>query len=119
MPSSTASSTMHTGFSLMATVCARRHRKSPLLDDLIAGGLVQNPSWFRYVTLRSEPMPPKAFGDRPLTNAERRARHRAARAASRPGIHSQPVTGRRSRARRWRDAVAELVILQSEYAQCA
>jgi hypothetical protein len=64
-------------------------------------------------------MPPKAFGDRPLTNAERQARHRAARAASRPVIHYQPVTGRRSRARRWRDAVAELVILQSEYAQCA
>ena len=32
-------------------------------------------------------------------------------------IHYRPVTDRRSRARRWRDAVAELVILQSEYAQ--
>ena len=62
-------------------------------------------------------MPRNALGDRPLTNAERQARHRAARAASRPVIHYQPVTGRRSRARRWRDAVAELVILQSEYAQ--
>jgi hypothetical protein len=32
-------------------------------------------------------------------------------------IHYRPVTDRRSRARRWRDAVAELVILQNEYAQ--
>ena len=62
-------------------------------------------------------MPRKPFGDRPLTNAERQARHRAARAASRPVIHYRPVTERRSRARRWRDAVVELVILQSQYAQ--
>ena len=62
-------------------------------------------------------MPRNALGDRPLTNAERQARHRAARAAFRPVIHSRPVTDRPSRARRWRDAVAELVILQSEYAQ--
>jgi hypothetical protein len=62
-------------------------------------------------------MPRKPFDDRSLTNAERQARHRAARAASRPVIHYRPVTERRSRARRWRDAVAELTILQSEYAQ--
>src|SRR6201993_5540457 len=62
-------------------------------------------------------MPRNALGDRPLTNAERQARHRAARPASRPVIHYRPVTDRRSRAWRWRDAVAELVILQSEYAQ--
>ena len=62
-------------------------------------------------------MPRKSLGDRPLTNAERQARHRAARAASRPVNHYRPAADRRSRAQRWRDAVAELVILQSEYAQ--
>ena len=53
----------------------------------------------------------------PLTAAERQARHRAARAASRPVNHYRPAPDRRSRAQRWRDAVAELVILQSQYAQ--
>ena len=62
-------------------------------------------------------MPRKPLGDRPLTNAERQARHRAARAASRPVNHYRPAADRRSRAQRWRDAVAELVILQSQYAQ--
>ena len=62
-------------------------------------------------------MPRKPLGDRPLTNAERQARHRAARAASRPLNHYRPAANRRSRAQRWRDAVAELVILQSQYAQ--
>ena len=62
-------------------------------------------------------MPRKPLGDGPLTNAERQARHRAARAASRPVNHYRPAADRRSRAQRWRDAVAELVILQSQYAQ--
>ena len=62
-------------------------------------------------------MPRQPLGDRPLTNAQRQARHRAARAASRPIVHYRPAADRRSRAQRWRDAVAELVILQSEYAQ--
>jgi hypothetical protein len=62
-------------------------------------------------------MPRKPLGDRALTNAERQARHRAACAASRPVNHYRPAADRRSRAQRWRDAVAELVILQSEYAQ--
>jgi hypothetical protein len=52
-----------------------------------------------------------------MTNAERQARHRAARAAAQPVIHYRRAADRRSRAQRWRDAVAELVILQSEYAQ--
>lgn len=39
------------------------------------------------------------------------------RAAARPTIHYRRAADRRSRARRWYDAVAELVILQSEYAQ--
>jgi hypothetical protein len=62
-------------------------------------------------------MPRKPRGDRPLTNAERQARHRAARAASRLVIRYRPATDRRGRAQRWRDAVAKLVTLQSEYAQ--
>jgi hypothetical protein len=60
-------------------------------------------------------MPRKTLGDRPLTNAERQARHRAARAISRPVIRYRAAADRRSRAQRWRDAVAELVTLQSEY----
>jgi hypothetical protein len=62
-------------------------------------------------------MPHKPLGDRPMTNAERQARHRAARAAAQPVIHYRRAADRRSRAQLWRDAVAELVILQSEYAQ--
>jgi hypothetical protein len=62
-------------------------------------------------------MPRKPPGDRPLTNAERQARHRAARAASRPVIHYRRAADRRSRAQRWRDSVAELITLQSEYTQ--
>ena len=51
--------------------------------------------------------------DRPLTGAERQARYR--------GVHAgQPVirqrADRRSRPQRWRDAVAELLVLQVEYA---
>jgi hypothetical protein len=52
-----------------------------------------------------------------MTNAELQARHRATRAAAQPVIHYRPAADRRSRAQRWRDAVAELVILQSQYAQ--
>ena len=60
-------------------------------------------------------MPRKPLGDRPLTNAERQARHRAARAASRPVNHYRPAADRHSRAQRWRDAVAVLIALQAEY----
>ena len=61
-------------------------------------------------------MPCKPLGDRPMTNAERQARHRAARAAAQPVIQYQRAADRRSRARRWSDAVAVLVALQGEYA---
>jgi hypothetical protein len=60
-------------------------------------------------------MPRTPLGDQPMTNAERQARHRAARAAARPVIRYRRAGDRRSRARRWRDAVAELVALQAEY----
>ena len=52
-----------------------------------------------------------------MTNAERRARYRLARAVAQPVIHYRRAADRRSRAQRWRDAVAELVALQAEYAQ--
>ena len=62
-------------------------------------------------------MPPTPLGDKPMTNAERQARYRLARAAARPAIHYRRAADRRSRAQRWRDAVTELVALQAEYAQ--
>jgi hypothetical protein len=60
-------------------------------------------------------MPHPPLGDKPMTNAERQARHRAARAAARPVIHYRRAADRRSRARRWHDAVAVLLALQGEY----
>ena len=61
-------------------------------------------------------MPHRTLGDKPMTNAERQARYRFARTAARPVIHYRRAADRRSRAQRWRDAVAELVTLQAEYA---
>ena len=61
-------------------------------------------------------MPRRTLGDKPMTNAERQARYRA-RVAAPPVIHYRRAADRRSRTQRWRDAVAELVALQAEYAQ--
>lgn len=60
-------------------------------------------------------MPRKPIGNRPMTDAERQARCRAARAADRPVIRIRRPSDHRSRARRWHDTVAELVTLQAEY----
>ena len=60
-------------------------------------------------------MPRKSLGDRPMTDAERQARCRAARASDRSAIRIRRPTDHRSRARRWRDTVDELVQLQAEY----
>jgi hypothetical protein len=60
-------------------------------------------------------MPRKSIGDRPMTDAERQARCRAAHAASRPATRTRRTADHRSRSRRWNDAVAELVALQAEY----
>ena len=60
-------------------------------------------------------MPRRPLGDKPMTNAERQARHRAARAVGRPAIHYRRAGDRRSRVQRWQDAVATLVALQAEY----
>jgi hypothetical protein len=60
-------------------------------------------------------MPRKPIGDRPMTDAERQARRRAARAAGRPVVRTRRPADHRSRARRWHDTVAELLALQAEY----
>jgi hypothetical protein len=60
-------------------------------------------------------MPRRPLGDKPMTNAEGQARHRTARAEARPVIHYRRAADRRSRARRWNDAVAVLIALQAEY----
>ncbi len=53
-----------------------------------------------------------------LTNAERQANYRARRQALQaiPAIRYRRPADRRSRPRRWHDAVAELLALQAEYA---
>ena len=61
-------------------------------------------------------MPRKPIGDTAMTDAERHARYRAAHAAGAPVIRMRRPGDHRSRARRWRDAVAELTDLQSQYA---
>ena len=61
-------------------------------------------------------MPRKSIGDRPMTDAERQARCRAAHTTGAPVIHTRRPLDNRSRAKRWRDAVAELAVLQGQYA---
>jgi hypothetical protein len=57
----------------------------------------------------------KPLGERAMTDAERQARCRAARAAARPVVRFRRPADNRSRAKRWQDAVDELVRLQAEY----
>jgi hypothetical protein len=59
----------------------------------------------------------KPEGAYALSNAERQARYRARRQDQQPqaAIRRRPATDRRSRAQRWRDAVAELLTLHAEY----
>ena len=53
-----------------------------------------------------------------LSNAERQARHRAKMLAPRPppGIKRSQVAARRSRTKRWNDALAEMLAVQAECA---
>jgi hypothetical protein len=61
-------------------------------------------------------MPRKPIGDHAMTPAERQARRRA-KLSSPPTPRPPPrAADPRSRARRWNDAVAELIVLQSSYA---
>jgi len=50
-----------------------------------------------------------------MTDAERQARYRAARATRAPVIRTRRPADHRSRARRWHDAVVELTALQAQY----
>jgi hypothetical protein len=61
-------------------------------------------------------MPRKSIGDRAMTDAERQARSRAMQMAGKPTIRTRRPADHRSRAQRWRDAVAELTDLQAQYA---
>ena len=49
-------------------------------------------------------MPRKSIGERPMTDAERQARHRAASAAGTPVMRTRRPADHRGRARRWHDA---------------
>jgi len=60
-------------------------------------------------------VPRKSIGERPMTDAERQARYRAARAAGAPVLRIRRPADYRSRAKRWHDAVAELTELQAQY----
>jgi hypothetical protein len=61
-------------------------------------------------------VPRKSIGERPMTDAERQARSRAARAVGVPVVRVRRAIDHRSRAQRWRDAVAELTAIQDQYA---
>ena len=59
----------------------------------------------------------KPEGEIALSSAERQARYRARRQPIQPpAAITRPLTDHRSRPRRWRAAVAELLALQAEYA---
>ena len=70
----------------------------------------------RYVTENSHAQrpSPKAAA---LTNAERQARYRARRPVLQPPLTiKRPATARRSRTKRWNDALAEMIAVQAECA---
>lgn len=60
----------------------------------------------------------KSEGDAALSNAERQARHRAKRRLLQPpaAIRHRPAATRRSRTRRWNDALGEMLAVQAECA---
>jgi hypothetical protein len=60
-------------------------------------------------------MPHPSIGDKPMTDAERQARYRAARAAGVPVIRTRRPADHRGRAKRWHDTVAALAEMQAEY----
>jgi hypothetical protein len=63
-----------------------------------------------------EIMPRKPIGETAMTDAERQARYRAARATGKPVIRIRRALDHRGRARRWTDHVTGLVEAQVEYA---
>lgn len=58
----------------------------------------------------------KPEGDVALSNAERQARHRARRLLLQPpaAIKRRPAAARRSRTKRWNDALVEMLAVQAE-----
>jgi hypothetical protein len=60
-------------------------------------------------------MPRKPIGETAMTDAERQARYRAARAADTPIIRTRRPGDYRGRARRWTDHVTGLVKEQVEF----
>jgi hypothetical protein len=60
-------------------------------------------------------MPRKPIGETAMTDAERQARYRAARAADTPIIRTRRPGDHRGRARRWTDHVTGLVKEQVEF----
>jgi hypothetical protein len=60
-------------------------------------------------------MPRKPIGETAMTDGERQARYRAARATGKPIIRVRRALDHRGRARRWTDHVAGLVEAQVEY----
>ncbi len=72
----------------------------------------------RYVT-KAKDMPTgrRPDSDQAMSNAERQARYRARRATAPITTRPHRPVDRRSRPRRWQDAVAELLALQADYAE--
>jgi len=62
-------------------------------------------------------MPRKLIGETAMTDAERQARYRAARAVGKPVIRVRRPLDHRGRARRWTDHVTGLVEAQIEFAE--
>jgi hypothetical protein len=60
-------------------------------------------------------MPRPSIGEQAMTDAERQARYRAARAAGVPVVRTRRPADHRSRAQRWDDTVATLTTLHGEY----
>ena len=61
-------------------------------------------------------MPRPSIGETAMTDAERQARYRAARAAGKPAIRVRRPAGRRSLTRQWSDGIAALTAAQERYA---
>jgi hypothetical protein len=61
-------------------------------------------------------MPRPSIGETAMSDAERQARYRAARAAGQPVIRTRRPADRRGLAERWADTIAGLVELQARYA---
>ncbi len=61
---------------------------------------------------------PKPLLGTTMTHAERQARYRASHAEGTPKRDYRRPADRRSRPQRWRDAIAELIELQTEYQAC-